>query len=62
MTKKQLIEMLANIDDNEQLNFVVEEQDRDGFPYDTTTKVYKVLGENIKTVKEEYGIIRLENN
>lgn len=62
MTKKELIEMLANIKENEQLTFVVEAQDRDGYPYDTTEKVYKVLGANVKKVRGAYGIIRLENN
>lgn len=62
MTKKELIEMLANIDENEQLTFVTEGRDRDGFPYDATIDVYKVLGANVKKVRCEYGIIRLENN
>jgi hypothetical protein len=62
MTKKELIEMLANIEENEELTFVVEERDREGYPYDTTTKVYKVLGANVKKVRCAYGIIRLENN
>jgi hypothetical protein len=62
MTKKELIEMLANIEENEELTFVTEEMDREGYPYDTTVKVYKVLGANIKKVRCEYGIIRLRNN
>jgi hypothetical protein len=62
MTKKELIEMLTNIEENEELTFVVEERDREGYPYDAITKVYKVLGANVKKVRCDYGIIRLENN
>lgn len=61
MTKKELIEMLANIDENEQLTFVVEARDREGYPYDATTKVYKVLGANVQEIRCQYGIKRLEN-
>lgn len=62
MTKKELIEMLANIEENEELTFVVEARDRDGYPYDTTEKVYKVLGEKTKTVCGDYGIKRIYND
>ena len=62
MTKKELIEMLAHIDENENVTFITEARDREGYPYDTTTNVYKVLGANVKKVRCEYGIIRLENN
>ena len=62
MTKKELIEMLANIEDNEKITFVTEEKDREGYPYDATIDVYKVLGANVKKVRCEYGITRLENN
>ena len=62
MTKKELIEMLANIEDNEKITFVTEGRDRDGYPYDTIIDVYKVLGANIKRVPCKYGITRLENN
>jgi hypothetical protein len=62
MTKKELMEMLANIEENEELTFVTERRDRDGYPYDETTKVYKVLGANVKKVRGAYGIVRLENN
>lgn len=62
MTKKELMKMLANIEENEELTFVVERTDRDGFPRDVKMDVYKVLGANVKIVYCEYGIMRLENN
>jgi hypothetical protein len=62
MTKKELLKMLENVGENEKLTFVVEALDRDGYPYDTTEKVYKVLGENVKKVRCDYGVMRLENN
>ena len=61
MTKLELIKMLENVEDNTELTFVVNTCDRDGFPYDTTAKVYKVLGGEVVTVKGECGITRLEN-
>ena len=59
MTKKELIEMLKNVNDNEEITFVVERMDRDGFPYDATADVYKVIGGETKTVTEKYGITRI---
>lgn len=61
MTKIELMRMIENLNDNEQVQFIAEESDRDGFPYDLViTGIYKVLGENAKPVKKEYGIIRYE--
>ena len=59
MTKKELIEMLNNVNDNEEITFVAELIDRDGFPYDVPVKVYKVIGGETKTVTEKYGITRI---
>ena len=61
MTKAELMRMIENLNDNEQVKFIAESFDRDGFPYDmVVTKVYKVVGENAKPIKKEYGIIRYE--
>lgn len=60
MTKRELMEMLANIEDNEEIKFVVEEMDRDGYPYDTTAKVYRVVKANAQLVRGQYGIERYE--
>lgn len=59
MTKKELVEMLKNVDDNEKITFVAEYTDRDGFPYDVPAGVYKVIGGETKTVTGEYGIMRI---
>lgn len=54
--------MLENVGENEELNFVVKVLDRDGYPCDMIEdEVYKVVGENYKRVKGEYGIVRIVN-
>lgn len=60
MTKKELIKMLANINENEELTFVLEKKDKDGYAYDTTEKIYKVLGAKVKKVRYDYGVMRIE--
>lgn len=59
MTKRELIEMLKNVDDNEEITFVENCIDRDGFPYDVPVDVYKVVGGKTKTVTEKYGVKRI---
>ena len=59
MTKKEFIEMMKNVNDNEEITFVVERIDRDGFPYDAPVNIYKVIGGETKTVTEKYGIERI---
>ena len=59
MTKKELIEMLKNVNDNEKITFVADRIDRDGFPYDVPVRIYKVIGGETKTVTKEYGITRI---
>jgi hypothetical protein len=62
MKKAELLKMLENIGDDEELNFVVNELDRDGYPEDRIEPaVYKVVGENYKVVREQYGIHRIYN-
>ena len=53
--------MLKNVDDNEELTFIKNNSDRDGYPYDTSVAIYKVLGGEVVTVRGKYGITRLEN-
>lgn len=60
MTKRELMEMLANIEDNEEIKFVVEEEDRDGYPYDTIARVYRVVKVSAQLVRGQYGIERYE--
>ena len=58
MTKAELLNMIKNYDDNDELMFVIEKTDRDGYPYDTTANVYKIVTPNAKRVIEKYGIAR----
>lgn len=61
MTKRELMEMIKDFDDNAVMMFVGEEQDREGFPYDREEKIYKVLDANrAELVRKEYGIKRYE--
>ena len=59
MTKKELLEMLKDVNDNEKITFVGINWDRDGFDYDQRVDVYKVIGGETKTVTEKYGIKRI---
>jgi hypothetical protein len=61
MTKLELMRMLENVDDNAELTFVVNGNDRDGYPEDRKVNVYKVLGGEVVKVRGEYGIERYEN-
>ena len=60
MKKYELIEMLKNIKDDEEIRFVVDGRDYEGYPKDELVNVYKVIGENAKKVRKEYGIKRYE--
>lgn len=60
MTKKELLEMIKNYDDNATLMFVTEAYDRDGYPYDRAERIYKVVTTNAKRVTKDYGIERYE--
>ena len=61
MKKFELIKMLENVEDNAEITFVTQKEDRDGYPYDATVNVYKVLGGEIVRIEKDYGIIRIEN-
>jgi hypothetical protein len=62
MTKKELLEMLENIKDDEKINFVSEKVDKAGYPQDKLEPdVYKVVGENYITEHVGFGVYRIEN-
>lgn len=61
MTVKELKEMISKYDDNTTLVFIENAIDRDGFPYDVKTDVYKVVSANAKRVRKQYGITRYED-
>lgn len=62
MTKRELLEMLKNIKDNETINFVSEILDEDRYPQDKIEpKVYKVVGENYVREHVGFGVYRIEN-
>ncbi|MDD7752924.1 MAG: hypothetical protein PUJ51_00195 [Clostridiales bacterium] len=60
MTKTELIKMIESIGDNEELRFIEETKDRDGFPEETVRRIFKVVGESAKLVRKECGIYRYE--
>ena len=59
MTKKELIEMLNGVKDNEEITFVENLIDGDGFPYDGKVNIYKVIGGKTECITKEYGITRI---
>ena len=59
MTKRELMAMLAEANDDEVITFVEEARDRDGYPFDRTVEVYKVIAGDTKRVRGEYGIVRI---
>lgn len=62
MTKRELLEMLAKIGDDEKINFVSEKLDKAGYPQDKIElDVYKVVGENYVTKHVGFGVYRIEN-
>lgn len=60
MTKAELIKMIENYDDNEELMFVYEGRDCDGFPEDRIAKIYKIVTTKAEYVRGECGIHRYE--
>lgn len=56
MTKKELLKMLENVNDNEKVNFIIEKTDRDGYPYDTLVKVKAVCGKYRTKNENYYGV------
>ena len=59
MTKKELIEMLNGVKDNEEITFVENLIDGGGFPYDGKVNIYKVIGGKTERITKEYGITRI---
>ena len=59
MTKAELMKMIENFDENEELLFVCEISDRDGWPEDIPVAVYKVVTTKAKRICKG-GIPRYE--
>lgn len=58
MTKAELIKMIEHYNDDEELMFVYETRDRDGYPEDSIAKVYKIVTTKAECVRGECGIHR----
>lgn len=43
MTKRELMEMVKRFDDNDEILFVAKNYDRDGYPEDVATTIYKIV-------------------
>ena len=61
MTKIELMKMLENVNDNEELTFVKRGSNNyDLYGYDETVEVYKVIGGEVATLKDEHGMAEIE--
>lgn len=54
MTKRELMEMVKNFDDNDEILFVTREIDRDGYPEDVAQNVYKIVKEGTPKKNQMY--------
>lgn len=54
MTKRELIEMVKNFNDNDEIVFVERATDRDGFPEDIEKTVHKIVKKGTKKVRQIY--------
>lgn len=54
MTKRELIEMVKNFNDNDEIIFVERTTDRDGYPEDTEKTVHRVVKRGTKKVRQIY--------
>jgi len=54
MTKKELMEMIKNFDDNDKVLFITREYDRDGYPEDITRDIYKIVKEGTTKTGQLY--------
>lgn len=52
--------MLENLNDNDNVRFIVEKIDRDGLPYDTTADVYKVVSSRAKVHKVDHCGVKVD--
>lgn len=61
MTKRELMEMLKNVDDNAEITFVQRSHNAyDLYGSDTTVEVYKVIGGEVATLTDAHGMTELE--
>jgi hypothetical protein len=54
MTKRELIEMVKNFNDNDEIIFVERTTDRDGYPEDVTKVINKIVKKGTKKVRQIY--------
>lgn len=54
MTKRELMEMVKNFNDNDEILFVERTTDRDGFPEDVTKIINKIVKKGTKRVRQIY--------
>jgi hypothetical protein len=54
MTKRELIEMVKNFNDNDEIIFVERTTDRDGYPEDTEKIVHRIVKKGTKKVRQIY--------
>ena len=54
MTKRELMEMVKNFNDNEEILFVERTTDRDGYPEDVTKVINKIVKKGTKKVRQIY--------
>jgi len=58
MTKAELLKMVEKYNDNDELMFIEEYSDRDGFPAETTVEIDKIVRADAEYKRFEYGIYR----
>lgn len=54
MTKRELMEMVKNFNDNDEILFVERTTDRDGYPEDVTKIINKIVKKGTKKVRQIY--------
>jgi hypothetical protein len=58
MTVAEIKKAIANMKDTDEVIFVVERYDRDGFPFETDEEVIAIVPAGTERVTLEYGIKR----
>lgn len=58
MTVAKIKEMINNMADTDEVKFVTEEYDRDGFPYETVQKIIAIVPKSAERVNVGCGIMR----
>ena len=54
MTKRELMAMIENFNDDDEMVFVTKTVDRDGYPEDRDVNVYKVVKKGTEKVRQMY--------